>query len=52
MKMTVFRDAGPCSLVKIYRRFRGAYCLHHQDDDCLYILLSNNVSNSMEQRLS
>jgi hypothetical protein len=30
MKITVFWDAVPCSLVKIYRRFRGACCLHHQ----------------------
>jgi hypothetical protein len=30
MKMTVFWDVSPCSLVEVYRRFRGAYCLHHQ----------------------
>jgi hypothetical protein len=30
--MAVFRDVAPCSLVEVYRRFRGAYCLHHQDD--------------------
>jgi hypothetical protein len=28
MKMTVFWDVAPCSLVEIYRRFRGAYCLY------------------------
>jgi hypothetical protein len=33
MKMTVFWDVAPCCLVKVYRRFRGAYCLHHQGDD-------------------
>jgi hypothetical protein len=32
MKMTVFWDVALCSLVEIDRRFRGAYCLHHQDD--------------------
>jgi hypothetical protein len=32
MKMTVFWDAVPCSLVEVYRRFRGAYCLHHRPD--------------------
>jgi hypothetical protein len=32
MKMTVFWDVAPCSLVEVYRRFRGAYCLHHQSD--------------------
>jgi hypothetical protein len=29
----VFWDVAPCSLVEIYRRFRGAYCLYHQGDD-------------------
>jgi hypothetical protein len=28
----VFCDVAPCSLVEINRRFRGAYCLHHQED--------------------
>jgi hypothetical protein len=26
MKMTVFWDVATCSLVEVYRRFRGAYC--------------------------
>jgi hypothetical protein len=30
MKMTVFWDVAPCSLVEIDQYFRGAYCLHHQ----------------------
>jgi hypothetical protein len=30
MQMTVFYDVAPCSLVEIGRRFRDAYCLHHQ----------------------
>jgi hypothetical protein len=30
MKMTVFWDVAPCSLVKVYRRFRGVCCLHHR----------------------
>jgi hypothetical protein len=30
MKMTVFSDVAPCSLVDTDRRFRDAYCLHHQ----------------------
>jgi hypothetical protein len=25
----IFWDPSPCSLVEIYRHFRGAYCLHH-----------------------
>jgi hypothetical protein len=28
--MAVFWDVAPCSLVEVYRRFRGAYCLHLQ----------------------
>jgi hypothetical protein len=30
MKMAVFWVIAPCSLVQVYRRFRGACCLHHQ----------------------
>jgi hypothetical protein len=30
MKMTIFWDVAPCSLVQIDRRFKGTYCLHHQ----------------------
>jgi hypothetical protein len=33
MKIRAFWDVAPCSLVGIDRRFRGAYCLHHQDED-------------------
>jgi hypothetical protein len=32
MKMTVFWDVAPCSLVEVYRRFRGTFFLHHQSD--------------------
>jgi hypothetical protein len=32
-KMTVFWVVAPCSLVEIYRRFRGACCLHHLGDE-------------------
>jgi hypothetical protein len=28
--MAVFWVVAPCSLVEVYRRFRGACCLHHQ----------------------
>jgi hypothetical protein len=30
LKMTAFWGIVPCSLVKIDKRFRGAFCLHHQ----------------------
>jgi hypothetical protein len=35
IKMTAFWDMSPCSLVEVglYRRFKGAYCLHHQVHD-------------------
>jgi hypothetical protein len=36
MKMIVFWDAVPCSLIKPDRHFGGAYCLHHQGDSRLY----------------
>jgi hypothetical protein len=33
MKMTVFWVVAPCSLVKVYQRFRGPCCLYHQGDN-------------------
>jgi hypothetical protein len=33
VKLGVFWDVAPCSQVDVDRRFRGAYCLHHQGDD-------------------
>jgi hypothetical protein len=33
VKITAFWDVAPCSVVEIGRRFKGAYCLHHQGDD-------------------
>jgi hypothetical protein len=32
MKFSVFWDVAPCSHVEVDRRFRRAYCLHHQGD--------------------
>jgi hypothetical protein len=32
VKMTVFWDVAPCSMIDIDRHFRGVYCLHHQGD--------------------
>jgi hypothetical protein len=32
LKVTDFWDVAPCILIEIGRRFRGAYCLRHQDD--------------------
>jgi hypothetical protein len=33
--MAVFWDVPPCRLADVHRRFRGAYCLHHQGDERL-----------------
>jgi hypothetical protein len=33
MKIAVFWAVAPCFLVEVYRRFKGAYCLHNQSDD-------------------
>jgi hypothetical protein len=33
MKMKFFWNVALCSLVEVYRRFRGTCCLHHQGDD-------------------
>jgi hypothetical protein len=30
LKISAFWDISPCNLVVVYRRFRSAYCLHHQ----------------------
>jgi hypothetical protein len=30
LMMNVFCVVAPCSVVEVYRRFRGACCLHHQ----------------------
>jgi hypothetical protein len=32
MKFRVFWDVAPCSHDEVDRRFRGAYCFHHQGD--------------------
>jgi hypothetical protein len=30
MKMAVSWDVAPCNLAEVYRRFKGACCLHYQ----------------------
>jgi hypothetical protein len=34
MKITIIWDITLCSLIQVYRRFRGAYYLHHHSDEC------------------
>jgi hypothetical protein len=48
IKKAVFWVVAPCSLVEVYRRFRGACCLHHQGDEshllsikCSHVLVTN-----------
>jgi hypothetical protein len=33
MKMTVFRDSVPCSLVETDQRFKASYCLNHRSNN-------------------
>jgi hypothetical protein len=37
LKMTAFWDVAPCSVVEVGRRFRDAYCLHHEGDGYSYL---------------
>jgi hypothetical protein len=41
--MAVFWVVAPCSLVEVYRRFRGAYCLHHQGDEYYLFKIRFNI---------
>jgi hypothetical protein len=34
MKFRVFWDVLSCSQIDVDQHFRGAYCLHHQGDEC------------------
>jgi hypothetical protein len=52
MKMAVLWVVAPCSLVEVYRRFRGVYCLHHQGydggSDVLLIALMMEAGRTFE----
>jgi hypothetical protein len=41
--MAVLWDVAECSLVDIDRRFRGAYCRHHQDEAVSFSEMSVNI---------
>jgi hypothetical protein len=43
--MTVFWDVALCSLVEINRRFRDAYCLHHQGDEASFLLCARIINS-------
>jgi hypothetical protein len=48
-KTTVFWVVAPCSLVEVYRRFRGACCLHHHgatiQKTAIFVLTAVRISN-------
>jgi hypothetical protein len=46
MKMAVFWDIAPCSLVEVDRRFKGRYCLHQQGDESFIALMMETVRTS------
>jgi hypothetical protein len=48
INMIAFWNIAPCSPVEVDRRFRGAYCLHHQDNDTL---LQRNYTALYSRRL-
>jgi hypothetical protein len=54
LKMAVFWDISPCSLVGVHRRFRGAYCLHHQCDrrKTLFLTLVFQISIRPANRIN
>jgi uncharacterized membrane protein (DUF485 family) len=39
MKFRVFWDVALCSHVEVDRRFKGAYCLHHQGDEFTALMM-------------
>jgi hypothetical protein len=44
MKMSVVWRVAPCSVVQVYQRFGGAYCLHHQVAVCS--VMSSKIDRS------
>jgi hypothetical protein len=50
--MAVFWVVAPCSVVEVYGRFRGACCLHHQDDDSHSGIPVRNVQQFFKQPFS
>jgi hypothetical protein len=45
-KITVFWYVAPCSLVEVYRHFRGGCCLHHQSGELFIALMMEAESTS------
>jgi hypothetical protein len=51
MKVAVFWYVAPYSLAEIDRRFRGAYCLHHQGDKAASICETTRRNIPEDSRL-
>jgi hypothetical protein len=43
MKMAVFWDVAPCSLLEVYQQLRGACCLYQQSDISLRKVVLHGV---------
>jgi hypothetical protein len=43
MKIIAFRYIAPCSLFEVDRRFRGVYCLHHQTDKFITLMMGGST---------
>jgi hypothetical protein len=46
MKMAAFWVVVLCSLVEIYRHFRGAFCFHHEGDQGEITLMMEAAATS------
>jgi hypothetical protein len=46
MKIAVFWDAAPCSLVEAYRCLRGSCCLHHR----IITYMASNLTGGIKSR--
>jgi hypothetical protein len=45
MKMIAFWDIVPCSFIEVDQRFRGAYCLHHQGNKCITLMMEAGLTS-------
>jgi hypothetical protein len=49
--MTIFWDIAPCSLVETNWRFRGTYCLHHQNVEMMEAISISEKSVNFYQTM-
>jgi hypothetical protein len=48
--MIVVWDIAPYSVVEVYGRFKGVFCVHHQGDECSWILAFEISVNCLSKR--